>query len=463
MVSSDVEILSIINRLSFFNSFTADEKRQMVSDDAHFRVYNQGEMLICQGSSDQSLFIILTGTVEITEGSGETILAVIGAGDIFGEMAFLTDTRRTANVIARESVIALKLDRVLFEQLPPEIREKFKDKIIEKLVARLGAANKEVSRLNAAMNAGFSESIPLMGTPAGPSHTDSHASVFISGRELIRMIISNTASLPVMPEVMIKVQQMVSLPGTSPAQLAKTIETDPAMVAGILKVANSAYYGFRGKVSTIRHASALFGTRRLAELITAISAGGVLGKAIDGYGLEAGDMWRHSIAVACMAGEIAAAVAADAFDNAYMAGLLHDVGKIILDPYVKERKMLFDHYYASHPEKTVQDAERDILGFDHATIAALICNKWNLPRSISFGIRHHHQPSAAGGYQLSHIVHLADHIAIQAGMGGGGKAACPELDEASRSMFPLDQDTLRTAAENASQYVDSLTGHQVRP
>jgi putative nucleotidyltransferase with HDIG domain len=456
-----LEILPIINRLGFFDPFTAQEKRRMVSDDTHFRVYNPGEMLIRQGHSDQSLFIILTGTVNITEGAGGTILAVLKAGDIFGEMAFLTDTRRTANVVARESVIALKLDRVLFEQLSPEIREKFKDRIIEKMVARLDAANKELSRLNAAVNAASSESLQSMGTQAGLSISDSPLPVFVSGRELIRKIISNTASLPAMPEVMLKVQQMINKPGTTPAQLAKIIEIDPAMVTGILKVANSAYYGFRGKVTTIQHASALFGTRRLAELISAVSACGVLGRSLDGYGLKAGDMWRHSIAVAYTAGEIAAAVGSDAPDSAYMAGLLHDVGKIILDPYVRDRKVLFDNYTATYPEKPLQDAERAILGFDHAVIAAILCDNWNLPRAISFGIRHHHQPSSAGDHQLSHIVHLADYITIQASVGVAGTAFCQALDESSRSLVPVDPNTLTAATQAARHYVKSLTGNML--
>ena len=458
MVNKPVEILPIINRLGFFNSFTVEEKGQMVSDDAHFRVYDPGEMLIRQGHSDQSLYIILTGTVNITEGAGGTILAVLNAGDIFGEMAFLTDTRRTANVVARESVIALKLDRVRFEQLTPEIREKFKDKIIEKMVARLDAANKEMSRLTAAVNAGSPEPMKSMRMHMGPSSTDSPEPVFVSGRELIRKIISNTASLPAMPEVMIKIQQMIKNPRVSPAQLAKIIEIDPAIVTGILKVANSAYYGFRGKVATIQHASALFGTRRLAELITAISAGGVLGKSMVGYGFKAGDMWCHSIAVACAAGEIATAVGFDSPDSAYMAGLLHDMGKIILDPYVRQRSALFDNYAATHPQKTVQDAERDILGFDHAVIAAILCENWNLPRSISFGIRHHHQPSSAGDHQLSHIVHLADYMTTQAGVGVTATAFCQDLDESSRSLVPLDSDTLSAAVEKARRYVESLTG-----
>ena len=459
MSRGHVEILPIINRLGFFDSFTTNEKRQMVSDDAHFQVYASGETLIRQGSIERSLFIILTGTVNVTEASGETTLAVLKAGDIFGEMAFLTDTRRTATVTAGEPVIALKLDPQMFEKLSTDIREKFKDKIIEKLVARLNAANKELVRLNSAMSDSSAESsksmIKLVVSPSSP---DPPEAGFLAGRELIRKIIADTSSLPAMPAVMVKVQQMINRPGTSPAQLAKIIETDPAMVTGILKVANSAYYGFRGKVSTIQHASALFGTRRLGELITAMSAGAVLGKAMEGYGLEAGDMWRHSIAVAVTAGEIAAAIASDALDSAYMAGLLHDVGKIILDPYVRERRVLFNHYFANYPEKTVQDAERDILGFDHGVIAAILCENWNLPRAISFGIRHHHQPSAAGDHQLSHIVHLADYFTVQAGVVGGRKASGQEIDSNSRTLVPLDTDTLRMTAEKAGKYVESLTG-----
>ncbi|WP_319526423.1 HDOD domain-containing protein [uncultured Desulfosarcina sp.] len=458
MTGNPVDVAEIIHRLAFFDTFTADEKRQIASEDARFRMYNPGEMLIRQGSNDQSLFIILSGTVAVTGSAGGTVLAVLRAGDIFGEMAFLTDTRRTANVVARDAVIALKLDKLLFEQLSAEVREKFKDKIIKKLVTRLETANKELTRLIAMAGNGPFEIPETLVAPARLTSAEPEAPVFESGRELIRKIISQTASLPAMPEVMIKVQKLIQHPATSPAQLAKVIETDPSMVAGILKVANSAYYGFRGKVSTIQHASSLFGTRRLAELITAMSAGGVLGKAMDGYGHKAGDMWRHSILVACTASEIAAIVSDDILDSAYMAGLLHDIGKIILDPYVRERKMLFDHYFSKYPEKTIQEAEGHILGFDHAVIAAILCEKWSLPKTIAFGIRNHHQPSSAGDHLLSHIVHLADYLSGQTDKEKEGKFPAKVLDPATRSIISLDPDALDTIVKKARQYTKSLTG-----
>ena len=96
-------------------------------------------------------------------------------------------------------------------------------------------------------------------------------------------------------------------------------------------------------------------------------------------------------------------------------------------------------------------------------IAAILCDNWDLPRSISFGIRHHHQPSSAGDHQLSHIVHLADYITLQAGVGVAGTAFCRELDESSRSLVHLDSDILNAAVEKARQYVDGLTRQVSRP
>jgi putative nucleotidyltransferase with HDIG domain len=243
--------------------------------------------------------------------------------------------------------------------------------------------------------------------------------------------------------------------------LAKVIETDPGIVAGILKVANSAYYGFRGKVTSVQHAAALFGTRRLAELIAAMSAGAMLGKAMEGYGLKAGDMWHHSIAVAVTASEIAAVVAEDTLESAYMAGLLHDVGKIILNPYVKERSLLFNQFFSSNPGKSIQEGERSILGFDHAMIAGILCDNWNLPKTISFAIRHHHRPSTADDHPLSHIVHLADYYTGKAGIDVTGKAGGQELDSSSHATVSLEPNQLRAMAEKARRYVKSLTGRMM--
>ena len=462
MGSPQIEILPILNRLKLFSAFTTEEKRWIVSEETHFERYHSGEMLIRRGSGDRSMYIILNGTVSVTGGQGDAVLAVLNPGDILGEMAFLTGIRRSANVIAREPVIVLKLDKGWFDQLPAEIREKFKDKIIEKLVARLEATNSQLGQINRVEE----EAEPDPGQPdkneKAPSLAEIPETTLASGRDLMRRIANNTSQLPAMPEVMIKVQKMIQMPGTTPGELAKIVETDPAIVAGILKVANSAFYGFRGQVTSIQHASALFGTRRMAELIAASSASGMLGKGLGGYGLKRGVLWRHCIGVAVIASEISTAISGDSLENAYMAGLMHDVGKIILGPTVNQRAHLFDQFFTLNPEKTIQDAERHILGFDHAMIAGMVCDNWNLPKSISFAIRNHHQPEVADDHLLSHIVHLADHYATKAGMSATGKAGGKDLHQDSHFVVGLEPDGLQAIAEKARHYVRSFTGQLQR-
>ncbi len=458
MDSLQIKILPIIDRLQLFNTFTAEEKGRIVSDDTNFETYQPGEMLIRQGSGDKSLYIILSGTVSITRGQSDAVLAVLSPGEILGEMAFLAAIRRSANAVAREPVIALKLDKDHFDRLSAEIREKFKDRIIEKLVNRLEAANRHLGQLNMIAEEGNDDAPQTEEGDETLSLSELPETTLSSGRELMRKIITDTDALPVMPEVMIKVQKMVKLPGTTPAELAKTVETDPAIVAGVLKVANSAYYGFRGQVTSIQHASALFGTRKMAELIAASSAGRMLGKALAGYGLKAGDLWRHCIAVAVTASEISSAISGDTPENAYMAGLLHDVGKIILGPTVNRRAQLFNQFFNFNPDKTIQDAERHILGFDHAAIAGIVCDNWSFPKPIVFAIQHHHQPAVADDHLLTHIVHLADHYTIKSGMSATGKAGGLALNQDSHFIVGLEPDALRAMAGKARHYVKSLTG-----
>ena len=162
-MSTPAQIEPIIDRLDFFSSFSPDEKRRIATDEACFKSYAPGEMLIRQGSRDRSLYIVLSGTVSVVGPAGDTILAVLGAGEIFGEMALLTDSRRAANVIAREPVIVLKMDRGPFDRLSVQIREKFKDQIIAKLAARLDRANRQLARcqtLATDSGLGFSTAAP---------------------------------------------------------------------------------------------------------------------------------------------------------------------------------------------------------------------------------------------------------------------------------------------------------------
>lgn len=134
-------IIEIVKRLDFFKAFSLQEQKRVVDFRTRVWVFDKGEALIKDGGDETSFFLLLKGSVAVSKGSEIDPFAHLSAGDCFGEMAFLTGIRRTANVVAEEKVIVLKLDRQLLDRFDINIREKLKDKFIEKLVDRLDQMN----------------------------------------------------------------------------------------------------------------------------------------------------------------------------------------------------------------------------------------------------------------------------------------------------------------------------------
>lgn len=136
------KILMILNKVPFFKEFTSHERERVVDNKATFFVANEGEYIIEQGTLDTAFYILLSGEARVSlEGKDDDVLAVMEPGDFFGEIAFLENAHRTTNVIANSVSIMLRVDRRLLGTLSPEIREKFKDQIIHKLVKMVAARN----------------------------------------------------------------------------------------------------------------------------------------------------------------------------------------------------------------------------------------------------------------------------------------------------------------------------------
>jgi putative nucleotidyltransferase with HDIG domain/predicted Zn finger-like uncharacterized protein len=226
-------------------------------------------------------------------------------------------------------------------------------------------------------------------------------------------IIRNLKELPPMPQIVFKAHEIMDDPNSNTKQVADLIETDQAIAAKVLRMANSAYYGMSGKVSSIQHASAVLGYKALGELITLAGTSSLLGSRLYGYDMDSGALWRHSIAVAFASKSIARRKKPSLENDAFSAGLIHDVGKLILDRPVLNRKKLFDEYMGTG-DRTFLSAEKKILGFDHAEIGHEVCKHWKIPESLALAIRHHHQPDSASGESLAAVVCMADTVANMA-------------------------------------------------
>jgi len=189
----------------------------------------------------------------------------------------------------------------------------------------------------------------------------------LKGDALKKKILGSVGQLPPMPQTVLKARQIMSNPGSDFKELGDLLETDQAIAAKVLKLANSSYYGLSGKISSIKHASVVLGHKALGELITMGGTASILGKNLEGYGLDAGELWRHSLGVAFGSRIIANRKNPALANDAFTSRLLHDAGKLILNPYLMERKELFDQLIAGGQESFLA-AEKTLLEFDHAEI-----------------------------------------------------------------------------------------------
>jgi len=276
---------------------------------------------------------------------------------------------------------------------------------------------------------------------------------FLKNRPLKKTILEAVDNLPPMPQVMHKAQAIINDPNSSLKDLEKLINTDQAFAIKILRLANSAYYGRMKKVASIQDAAVVVGMKSLGELITLSCAASLLSKSLRGYDLPAKSLWQHSIGVAFGSKIIANKKHPALVNDAFSAGLIHDAGKLILDEYVYKRKALFQEFMSDN-QQTFLEAEKEILGFEHAEIAAKVCAKWHFPKTISTAIRYHHQPSQLLSNKLAHIVHVADQITAWIGMDIDGITL--EISDNSLEVVGIEVEEVTQIADEVSEYVDQM-------
>ncbi|RJR48417.1 MAG: HDOD domain-containing protein [Desulfobacteraceae bacterium] len=290
-------------------------------------------------------------------------------------------------------------------------------------------------------------------SPAGPG-SEGEA---LKGDALKARILKRVTDLPPMPQTVFKAREILKDPRSSFQELAKILESDQGIAARVLKMANSAYYGMMGKVSSLQHASVLLGYKTLAEIVSLAGASTVLGSVLEGYGLSAGDLWKHSLGVAFGSRIIAAKKKPDLANDAFAAGLIHDAGKLVLDPYIFERKEAFNLYMEGEA-KPFLVAEKQILGFDHAEIAFELCKVWNVPQPLIRAIRYHHSPANGQGDDLAHIVHMADAVSMMSGIGAGLDGLQYEMDDRTMQMLGMQEEDIPAIMVEIVESVQRIAG-----
>lgn len=218
-------------------------------------------------------------------------------------------------------------------------------------------------------------------------------------------VMNGVSNLPSLPAVVVELLQALGSDEVDAELLARQIGRDQALVAKMLRVANSSFYGLQGKVNSITDAIVVLGLRGVRTLATAAAVTGAFsGIAVQGFDIRM--FWRHSIGIALCARVVARHMKVGE-DNAFTVGLLHDIGRLVLASCFKDHLVAVLAYQREH-DCLLIDAERAVLGIDHALIGEVLTERWHFPPLICNVIAHHHDPD--GAEPLACVVHLADAI-----------------------------------------------------
>lgn len=275
-------------------------------------------------------------------------------------------------------------------------------------------------------------------------------------KSLKAKILDNIDELPPLPQVVAKVIAQISDPNSGTKEIAELIETDQAIATKVLKIANSAYYGMSGKISSIQHAATVLGNKTMGEIVTVAGSEDTLDRKLPGYGYDSKDLWEHSLAVAFGSKIVADLTNPNLVNDAYTAGLIHDVGKIILDRHVLEQKEEIESFMENE-EKTFLDAESHFFSFNHAEIAFEVGKNWNFPESISAAIRGHHHPSNSDNTDLAYILHMSDYIARLAGIGYDNDDFLYDIEDGTMDYLSLTQDDVSDIVLKVSESMQNIS------
>ncbi len=259
-------------------------------------------------------------------------------------------------------------------------------------------------------------------------------------------IVTNVLKVAALPAVALKFSEAIKDPVTSNQDLENIVSEDSALAAKVLMIANSALFNFPSKIDTISKAVTIIGHKQLSEIILSCSIVAMF-KDIPQDVIDMDMFWRHSIAVATAARILAASRREQNIEKFFTAGLLHDIGKLIIFVEApKYAKQVIDK--CAETDELMHKVEKDILGFDHAKLGAMLLKKWKLPNDIVASVCYHHMPSVSSTDVITPgIIHIADIITHALEFGSSGERFVPTLNEKSWDALDLDVEILSSSIE----------------
>jgi len=256
-------------------------------------------------------------------------------------------------------------------------------------------------------------------------------------RTEIRNLIRDTKSLPTLPGIIARLGSLADNDKVSSQEMARVISADQVLSAKVLRLVNSAFYGFPGRVSTVSNALILLGVNVVKSLAITGSIFEIMERNVVG-------LWEHSMGVAVAANTISKALKLPDAEETATAALLHDIGKVIVKIKLKQD---FSQLSALVDSKgyTMQEAEQDLLETDHAEIGGWLARSWLLPEKLIEPVAFHHQVEKSTAHQTkTAVVHLADVLIKASGFGFSGDRLVPRIQPVAWNKLGMTDAILET-------------------
>lgn len=293
----------------------------------------------------------------------------------------------------------------------------------------------------------------LQGTGAATPQDAQH-------EQIVQSAISEISHIATLPEITLKIIRLVEDPDSTAQDLNNIISNDPALGARILKVVNSAFYGLPGQIGSINRAIVLLGLNAVKNIAVAASLAKLFRGGQISPHFNARDLWTHSISVATTTRLLANRAEMGLPDEAFLAGLIHDLGIMVELQARRSKFAAAIEQKQQNPGAPLRKIETSLLGAHHEEFGAALCRAWKFPMSFVYVTGFHHRPwdLEPEHRPLTALVHVADIIAAQQGLGFCGSVETMDIREDVLAELKLTQEDIDTVVTELPEALEEAMG-----